>query len=151
MRPASSLWRLINPSGLCCGWMAGDANTRGGVDGAIEALGRAVPSREYGCATVHDTEGTTVHSSAAMTQSRRLNCRSTRGAHRCAAFGGARIGTVRVRMSMTCIGAPQWRHKKVGRSLVIASFGDGQSLGATPSSVRILARFVRRTGLASKP
>jgi hypothetical protein len=151
MRPASSLWRLIGLTGLCGGSTAGDAGVRRGVAAAVETMSRAILSSEYGRGTVNDTEGTTVPLSVALTQSRRLNCRSKRGAHRCAAFGGARIGTVRVRISMTSIGAPQWRQIKIGRSTTTASCDDGQSLRATPSSVRIFTRLARRTGLASNP
>ena len=114
MWPASSLWRLIGLTGLCGGSTTVNAGVRRGAAAAMETMSRAILSWDDGRGTVNDTEGTTVPLSVALTQSRRLKCRSKRGAHRCAAFGGARIGTVRVRISMTSIGAPQWRQIKVG-------------------------------------
>jgi predicted NBD/HSP70 family sugar kinase len=44
MRPASSLWRLINLTGLCCRSAAGDASARRCVDAVIEAMARAILS-----------------------------------------------------------------------------------------------------------
>ena len=151
MQPAFSLWRLINVADLGCGPAAGDASVRSGVEAAIKTISHVTVSSDHGCRTVYDAQGTTVRSSAALTQSRRLRWRSKQSAHRWAAYGGARIGTVRGRMSMTSMGAPQCRQMKVGRSTMTVSCGVGRSSGVTPSSVRIFLRFARRTGLESNP
>ena len=151
MQLTCSLWRLIDRVGLCFVSTAGGAKRRKSMDAAMGTIAHANLSLEQGRGTVYYTEGTAVRSPAALTQSRRLGWRSERSLHRWATFGGARIGTVRVRMSMTSIGAPQWRQMKVGRSTVTASCGEGLSLGATPSNMRIRVRLARRTGLASNP
>lgn len=107
MQPAFSLWRLIKVADLGCGPAAGDASVRSGVEAAMRTISHVTVSSGQGCRTVYDAQGTTVRSSAALTQSRRLRWRSKQSAHRRAAYGGARIGTVRGRMSMTSMGAPQ--------------------------------------------
>lgn len=65
--------------------------------------------------------------------------------------GGARIGWLRTRISMTIIGAPQCRQTNVGAVVL----GDASSLASMAAgacnSARIVARFCRRTGLASRP
>lgn len=65
--------------------------------------------------------------------------------------GGARIGWVRRRISMTIIGAPQCLQIKLGaRASADASSLASMTAGAC-SNARMVARLCRRTGLASSP
>jgi hypothetical protein len=94
-----------------------------------------------------------VRSWAALPQSRRSTGGSkNRDAHVCPRrIGGARIGALRARMSMTIIGAPQCRQMKTGRVVMPVSSGNGLISGATCSRSRTFASLARRTGLASSP
>jgi hypothetical protein len=85
MQPTFSLWRLIIVADLGCGPAAGDASVRSGVEAAMKTISHMTVSSSHGYRTVYDVQGTTVRSSAALTQSRRLRWRSKQSAHRWAA------------------------------------------------------------------
>ncbi|ALL69032.1 hypothetical protein K788_0004748 [Paraburkholderia caribensis MBA4] len=134
----------MNVPGICSGATADDTGAKRSTDAAIWTIAREVPSLEHGCGTVHDASGATVRLPGALARSRQLGW-SSEDAHRWLASGGAQIGTVRVIMSMTIMGAPQCRQMKTGRLGMTASSCDEPGSCGTPSSVRAFARFARRT------
>jgi hypothetical protein len=135
--------------------MREDGRANGILDGP-RCRGDAMQSHnrdgEAGFEGLHEAAGTNVHSRPALPESRRSVCASMKYcAHGWPRIGGARIGAVRARISMTIIGAPQCRQMKTGRVSMTVSWGNVLTSVATCSSSRTFARLVRRTGLASSP
>ena len=148
---ASRLWRLVGRDAQQCWRM----RARKGVWMRPEALMRrrscAVVRRKRTCHWLREAQGANVRSWAALPQSRRLGCMSSCAHVRSHRRGGARMGAVRSRISMTIIGAPQCRQRKTAGTAGPGSSGWAPASGTTPSRSRTLARLTRRTGLASSP
>ncbi len=114
---SSGLWRLIARDGeRCCG-MRGQAGGRLRAEVVPKRCSGAIVMAERTCKGLCEATDARVCSWAALPQSRGSGCSSWNSdAHISPRrVGGARIGAVRARISMTIIGAPQCRQMKAGR------------------------------------
>ena len=95
------------------------------ADAVIKRCSGAIVMAKRRCEGLREATGADLRSWAALPQSRRSGyTRRKRCAHVSPRrMGGARMGAVRSRISMTIIGAPQCRQTKAGRAATTASCG----------------------------